>query len=342
MKLPTVNGLISRVRRAFGGAEPKKRETPPSQRKTGCLLATLGITFRCMCNCAHCGSGKYRVSAKDEMSTAELKDIIRQLRENGANSINFFGGEPLVRKDLPELIKYAKSFGMGTAMDCNGYLLDRDMAHTLAEAGMDMVHISIDSADPKKHDKMRGVKGIFDRAVAAIKYCKEVGITARIGAYVDRERLNSGEFARLIELGKQLGAPLRVLTPVLTGKWQDAVQERLTPEEVAKFRTMLAPGVAYWEQESCNGQSANFICACVVKDYIYITAYGEVTPCVYVPLSFGNVRKEPLRKILDRMWAHELFKRDACNKCITNTPDFREKYVNLNKDKPGKYPVWIG
>jgi len=337
-----LGNLMNRVRGLIGGAKPQKKETPPSERKTGCLLATLGITFRCMCSCAHCGSGKYAASAKDEMPTEELKGIIKQLRENGANSINFFGGEPLVRKDLPELIAYAKSFGMGTAMDCNGYLLDRDMAATLAKAELDMAHISIDSADPKKHDEMRGVKGIFDRAINAIKYCKEAGIAVRIGAYVDRERLNSGEFARLIELGKQVGAPLRVLTPVLTGKWQDAVQERLTPEEVVKFRTMLAPGVAYWEQESCNGAEASFVCACIAKDYIYITAYGDVTPCVYVPLSFGNARKEPLAQILERMWAHELFKRDTCNKCITNTSDFREKYVNLNKNNPGKYPVWIG
>ena len=114
MTSPLMNSLIGRVRAVLGGAKPKKQEIPPSQRKTKCLLATLGITFRCMCSCAHCGSDGHKVAAKDEMSTEEVKSIIKQLRENGTNSINFFGGESLIRKDMLELVKYAKSFGMGT------------------------------------------------------------------------------------------------------------------------------------------------------------------------------------------------------------------------------------
>ena len=339
MKLPVISPIMKRIRNLR--YRPEIKEIPPEQRKTGCLLATIAVTFRCMCKCAHCGSASYRASAKEEMSTEEIKNLIKDLREIGVNSINFFGGEPLIRKDLPELVKYVKSFGMGAAIDTNGYLLDREMASRLAEAGMDMVHVSIDSADPAKHDGMRGVPGIFDRAVAAIKYSKEAGMTTRIGAYVDRERLNNGEFERLIELGRKLGAPLRTLTPVLTGKWQDAENERLNDEEKRKFRALLGPGVAYWEQATCNSPDAEFICACLEKDYLYITVLGDVTPCVYVPLSFGNIHREPLRNIVRRMWASNLFKLKACNQCLTNTDTFRKKYVNL-KAKPGAYPTWIG
>ena len=339
MTLPIISPIMKRIRSLRYGHEVK--EIPPEQRKTGCLVATIAVTFRCMCKCAHCGSASYRVSAKDEMSTGEIKKIIKDLREVGVNSINFFGGEPLIRKDLPELVRYVKSFGMGVAIDTNGYLLDRDIALTLADAGMDMVHVSIDSADPETHDRMRGVPGIFDRAVAAIGYSKEAGMITRIGAYVDRERLNNGEFERLIELGKKLGVPLRTLTPVLTGKWQDAEKERLNDEEKRRFRALLAPDVAFWEQPTCNSTEAEFVCACQEKDYLYITVQGDVTPCVYVPLSFGNVHNEPLRKIVQRMWASKLFKLKACNQCLTNTDGFRRKYVNL-KAKPGTYPVWIG
>ncbi len=342
MRKCIVKSLAGKILAKLRGANPAPdREITPDQRKTGCLLATLGITFRCMCKCAHCGSAAYRANAQDELSLDEIKRIIAELRQNGANSINFFGGEPLIRKDLLEMVRYTKNFGMGTAIDTNGYLLDREMAFKLAEAGMDMVHVSIDSADPAKHDEMRGVSGLHERAVNAIKFCHEAGMTVRIGAYVDRERLENGEFARLIELARELNAPLRILTPVLTGRWQDADDMKLTPEEKQKFRSMLEPGVAYWEQELCNSSDADFVCACLVKDYIYITAYGEVAPCVYIPVTFGNVCKESLDVILKRMWDSDLFKIKVCNECLSNTRAFREKYVNY-KGKPGTYPQWMG
>ncbi len=338
MKLPIISPIANRIRAFF---TPETNEITPDQRTTGCLLATIAVTFRCMCKCAHCGSASYEASQGDEMNTQEIKDLVKDLRANGVNSINFFGGEPLIRKDLPELIRYVKTFGMGTAIDTNGYLLDREMVDTLAEAGMDMVHVSIDSADAATHDKMRGVPGIFDRAVNAIKFCKEAGMLVRIGAYVDRERLNNGEFARLIELGKELGAPLRVLTPVLAGNWQNAESERLTMEEKRRFKALLAPDAAYWEDSNCNGPDAKFVCAALEKDYIYITVKGDVAPCVYVPLSYGNIHNEPLDKILRRMWSSPLYKTKVCDTCLTNTDEFRSKYVNMQQ-KPGKFPVWIG
>ena len=334
-----IKNMARRIRSIFS-SPPEPKETAPEERRTGCLLASLAVTFRCMCKCAHCGSSTLFRAGEEEMSTEELKDIIRQLRETGTNSVNFFGGEPLIRKDLLELVRCVKSLGMGAAIDTNGFLLDRETAFALAEAGMDMVHVSIDSADPETHDKMRGVRGVFDKAVDAIKYSKEAGMTVRIGAYVDRKRLNNGEFQKLIDLGVKLGAPLRTLTPVFTGRWREAEEERLTPGEILKFKSMLAPDVAYWEQETCNSRDAGFICACAVKDYIYITAYGDVTPCVYVPLSFGNVRAEPLKKILDRMWSHEMFSSISCDTCITNIKGFREKYFK-HREKPGTYPIWI-
>ncbi len=338
MNFPFIGNVLKRIR-CRATVSPAK-EITPEQRITGCLLASIAVTFRCMCKCPHCGSASFQPSAQDEMSTQEIKDLIKDLRLSGTNSINFFGGEPLIRKDLLELIQYTRSLGMGTAIDTNGYLLDRDMAFALSKAGMDMVHVSIDSADPDKHDQMRGLRGTFERAVAAIKYCKEAGITTRIGAYVDKERLHNGEFERLVELGKELGAPLRTLTAIFTGRLQNADDKRLTPEEIRKFKSLLAPGVAYWEQMSCNGPEEKFICACLAKDYIYVTAYGDVTPCVYVSLSFGNIRKEPLSKILKRMWSHDLFKTDQCERCITNTETFRQKYIGLDPG-PGKYPRWL-
>jgi len=297
----------------------------------GNLVATIAVTYRCQLHCDHCGSGRYEKAKEKELSTDEVKAAIRGLAEVGACSISFFGGEPLLRKDLCELISYARGCGLGTALDTNAVGITPEYAAKLADAGLNMIHISLDSARPEVHDRHRKTPGLFNKAVEAIRYSKETGMDVRIGTYVDREKLNNGDMRELLDLGRELGVVVRILSPVLSGRWLDREEVKLTQEEIKRFKGMLKKGESFWEQENCSGADDPFICSARTKENIYVTAYGDVMPCVYVPMPFGNIRQEPLEKIIRRMWKHEMFDCKCGTDCLMNDKKFREKHFPRGK-----------
>ena len=87
----------------------------------------------------------------------------------------FSGGEPLVRKDLPELAKYATNKGMRAVISTNGTLIDRNMAKILKDVGLSYVGVSLDGGE-EVHDAFRGVKGAYKKALEGRDYCREEGL----------------------------------------------------------------------------------------------------------------------------------------------------------------------
>ncbi len=126
-----------------------------------------GITYNCQLKCPHCCVGSYENEPNRELSTDEIKDVLDQSAK--AFVVNFFGGEPTMRPDIMELIKYASERAVYVFCDTNGLKITRDYAKQLKEHGLEMLYVSIDSPIPEKHDELRGVKGTFEKAVQGIK-----------------------------------------------------------------------------------------------------------------------------------------------------------------------------
>ena len=109
-----------------------------------------------------------KVRGLKELTTTQLKNSLKDLAGLGVSGIGFTGGEPLLRKDIFELIKYAKELRLIANFNTNGFCLDKETAKDLIEAGVDSINISLDSADKNTHDRIRGYDGAFDRAIEAI------------------------------------------------------------------------------------------------------------------------------------------------------------------------------
>ena len=133
------------------------------------------MTKRCNLKCVHCYAHAQDMHGQDDLTTADGKKIIDDLAQFGVPVLLFSGGEPLVRKDLPELAAYAVENGMRAVISTNGTLITRDTAQTLKEIGLSYVGISIDGlADI--NDRFRGVPGAFQKAMQGIENCKQAGI----------------------------------------------------------------------------------------------------------------------------------------------------------------------
>jgi len=214
-------------------------------------------------------------------------------------------------------------------LDTNGLVVTKDYARQLKDNGLELLYVSIDSPIPHKHDEYRGLEGCFEKAVEAVKNALDVGLKCVISTYVTKENLSNGEFVDVIKLGRKMGAiGIRYLLPTPAGRWLQNVDVRLTPKEEERVRELVDfPFVCrdfYFQNQSssqCRGM-AN-------KEYTYISPYGDVQPCCFMPLSFGNVREEPLKTILERMWKHPMFSESCMLKeCPMLSEEFRKKYID--------------
>ncbi len=148
-------------------------------------FCAISISFGCMLKCRMCRIWESQVR-DEELSQDTWKGIIDDLSEfmDENKTMNFAGGEPLLRKDLVELINYSGKKGFKPAICTNGWLIDEDMAKRLVDSGLDIVALSLDSLDERTHDYIRGVEGSYRRARNAVdnlvKYNKDKKIRVHI------------------------------------------------------------------------------------------------------------------------------------------------------------------
>lgn len=326
MKLPTLfKQLISAYVRKIRKYKPHP---------TSVLFA---LTYRCQCKCSHCGVVLYKKPNRKELARSEVMKLIEEIKRLGTIWVCFFGGEPLIVPELIEYIKYAKKIGLKVRLDTNGILLNENMVKKLKVSGLDLIGISIDSPFKSMHDKLRGVQGIFEKAISGIKYCKKYRLESYLGTYATKRNLKNGELKKIIDLGKHMRIKVRILSSVLCGKLLNCNKLSLSKKEIGLLKNLLEKDKVYWEIfDILDSKEIPFFCMAMNKTLFYISPYGEIQPCSYIPISFGNTRKEPLGKIIKKMWSSDIFltnRFDTYHDCPFNNPVFLKSYKAIFKAK---------
>jgi len=162
------------------------------------------ITRRCNLKCVHCYAQADDRAFEGELSTQEGKALIDDLAQFGAPVLLLSGGEPLVRKDLPELAAYAVEKGMRAVISTNGTLITRNMAEILKKIGLSYVGISVDGME-EVNDRFRGVKGAFKSALQGIENCKAAGI--KVGLRFTVNKFNVLEIPGIFDLLEKMDIP---------------------------------------------------------------------------------------------------------------------------------------
>jgi len=190
------------------------------------------VTRKCNLKCVHCYAHATDEALANELTTTEGKALIDDLAQFGAPVMLFSGGEPLVRKDLPELAAYAVEKGMRAVISTNGTLITADMAKTLKSIGLSYVGISLDGMQPV-NDRFRGVSGSFDKALAGIRHCQDAGI--KVGLRFTINRYNVDEIPAIFDLLEDMNIPrVCFYHLVYAGRGSEMVKEDLSHEETRK------------------------------------------------------------------------------------------------------------
>jgi len=128
----------------------------------------LAITYRCNNRCLHCYTGGPRETR--ELTTQQWFKAMGKIFKLGIPHVVFTGGEPTLRDDLPRLIAYTQEIGLVSGLVTNGRRLkDEAYLKSLLDAGLDHVQVTLESHDPKVHEKITGVEGSWDETVQGLK-----------------------------------------------------------------------------------------------------------------------------------------------------------------------------
>ena len=187
------------------------------------------VTRRCNLKCVHCYAHAKNIAFDNELSYSEGKMLIDDLSEFGVPVMLFSGGEPLVRKDLPELAAYAVKKGMRAVISTNGTLITPQIAQTLKDIGLSYVGISLDGME-EINDRFRGVKGAFRLALKGIENCKKAGI--KVGLRFTINKSNAGQISDIFKLLEEMDIPrVCFYHLVYSGRGSELVKEDLSHEE---------------------------------------------------------------------------------------------------------------
>lgn len=294
----------------------------------------IGVTYKCQCDCVHCAAHAFLGDEREELNTSQFKDLIDQAHSLGILQVIFSGGEPLLREDMLELLRYAHEAGLIIRLNTNGLLLTRERVAAIKKAGVNQVGVSIDSADPENHNTLRQKNGVYQKVLEGLRYLREAGLNSMFLTYASKANVESG-LAEIIRLGEKQGAfGIFIFFPIAVGRWDSSFDQVLTHEEREKVRQYHDLKRVYLELPTSRTN-----CCSYEELLLYVTAQGDVTPCPFVPFSLGNLKDHSLADIwqsyVDRL------KLESRGFCPMNNPETREdlkRYVqnvaaNLRKER---------
>jgi radical SAM protein with 4Fe4S-binding SPASM domain len=289
------------------------KEEPFTYAYSAPLRMDLALTFKCSNNCIHCYAGGPHETA--ELNTQQWKEVIDRLSKIGVFTVTFTGGEPTLRDDLLELLRYAQNKGMVTGLITNGRKLkDAAYVKTLEATGLDFVQVTLESHLPKIHDLMTNAKGSWKETVAGIKNAVKSQIYVTTNTTLSKH--NAPDFLTTIDyinklgvaafgcnsliysgkanaVGQEFALPIETLTELLPKIRDKAHRLKLkflwyTPTQYCRFDPVqLGLGV-----KTCTAAMINM---CVGPN-------GDVYPCQSYFESLGNILVDSWMKI----WNHPL------------------------------------
>lgn len=295
------------------------------------MIVSWMTTNKCNLRCEHCYQDALEAT-NEELSTEEAKSMISQIARAGFKVMIFSGGEPLLRPDIYELVSYAASKGLRPVFGTNATLIDEGVAHRLKAAGACAMGISIDSLDPAKHDRFRGLEGAHALTMRGIEACKSAGLDFQIHTTV--VDWNRDEVCDITDFAASIGATghyVFFLIPVGRGRYiEETSLEVRENEELLRAIMLKSTEVSIDVKPTCApqftrvaqqlGVPTRFTKGCLAGlTYCVVGSEGIVRPCAYMEESAGDVRKTPFDEIWEKSPVFELLRSKAyggaCGEC---------------------------
>lgn len=279
--------------------------SPPEGRLSAPLVVHLACTNACNLRCHHCHADAGRPHA-GELTTQEVHRVIDQLAEMGCWRLSLGGGEPLVRADLPEIVRKANGRGVAVRVATNATAATPAVVESLRGLTFEVFKVSMEGTTDETCDAVRGVPGAFQAALAGIARLQTLAVPIELHRVFMRS--NVGELEALVSLAERVGVNRLVLDTVMpVGRAARRPDLLLTDDETRRLwddvdalrsRTSLTIELPHRAPFPVKRLLRQAGCECGQLT-CHIDALGHVRPTGLAPMatSAGNVRERSLRAI---------------------------------------------
>jgi AdoMet-dependent heme synthase len=282
-------------------------------------------TRACDATCAICRPLPDPRRSQFELTTEEGFRLIDQISALSPWSFVFSGGDPLKRPDIFNFVEYASSLGLAPSLTPSATpLLTDESILELKRAGLSRLSVSLDGPSAEIHDGFRGVAGSFEQTLRAIRYANRIALPVQINTTLSRPLL--GAIPRMADLLQDLGirawnlflpvhvrgdaaltaAEVETAFAEIYDSWKRVNYEVTTTEATHFHRYVIQQrledrlrNLDAVESGVESDQKAAISRAVhdISRNFIFISHLGDVSPSPFLPLSAGNVRKQPLGEI---------------------------------------------
>ncbi len=302
------------------------------------LWLLLELTYKCPLKCPWCNNPVDFDQYRDELSTEEWKEVLRRGRQLGSLQLGFSGGEPMLRRDLEELVAEADRLGYYTNLITSGMGLTPLRLQALKQAGLKQIQLSLQSCDQKLNDELVGAKA-FDHKIEMAREIKRQGFPMVLNVPVSRHNIH--ETQRFLDLADEIGVDYLEFANLQYYNWAMLNRSELLPTREQLEQAEAAVQAA---RARLNGRTTIYF---VVPDYydgrpkacmngwgnihLTIAPDGTALPCQEARLidgiEFPNVRDHDLGWIWHESSAFRRFRgdewmREPCRSCDEREKDF--------------------
>ena len=296
------------------------------------------MTKACRYRCPHCYQ---KNDAGKDLDIELMTDVAKEMQEMGVAFFDIEGGEPFLHPERLMALVEGLDDRAEIWVNSTGDRASAEEIRKLKEAGLNGFMISIHSPDPERHDNFTGIDGSFDSAVKILEMGREEGLFTAINCCPNQEAILNGDLERLFELAERCGCSyVQVIHEKAAGGWlsragevsqgQPAIEklhELHHRYNSGRYRNYPSVSAQVFEEQACM-----FGCTAGGIDRFYIGADGEVQPCEFLNVSFGNVNDESFNTIFKRMRSH--FPTPGTNwLCCTEAESIRKAIEENNLER---------
>lgn len=301
--------------------------------KAGLATPVIDIGYNLSCNfkCHHCFTTRF-IKKERSLTPADLKNLSDQAHELGLCQFVLSGGEPLILKNLKEVITALQPDKFHLAMSTNGYFLTKEMAKDLKSWGLDKVKISLDDFDEKLHDQNRNRNGSYRKAIEALFNAKEAGLGVVIQMCISHQNCRTDRTAKMAKFAQENGFVVDVMIAHAVGEWEGK-HEMLIDEQDAAYMRKVHEQYPSLHRDTFPTYGIDRGCGCINSN-LHLTQYGDILPCGFIHISIGSIFEETLDAILKRGMSIRHF-REYNPLCLSGEDkNFINKYMSKFYGKP--------
>jgi MoaA/NifB/PqqE/SkfB family radical SAM enzyme len=331
--LPLVDDAASLLNYGWRGA--RLLEGFLRKRPIHCIVQ---VSNRCNLSCGFCSFWERPAARHDEMTVADFEVISAKLAEAGSMIVSIEGGEPLLRADIADIVRAFARYHH-PILFTNGWRVTPAVANALWRAGLTEVGVSLDYADPARHDAHRGEPGTFDAALRAVEILRD---TAPQGA---RQMVmisvvmhdNVGQLEDLLRISQRLGVNHQMTLLSTGGDGRHDRAQRLPAPGIGARLLALKKQYPHFITFSGYLEAIDRFLDGDVRTpcwagerFLNIDHMGQVSPCIEkLHLAAGNLRRDPWDQIAARLRSYEETK--SCTNCMTACRGFVEEMSGVPK-----------